>query len=256
MRCRLWLTLAGIFLSLIAALPVTAQGAKARSSINSALVAFDASPFPYTGDIPEQNVPFLQNDEAGAFHLAPRAGKLREATYADKRSLLAIPSGFDPNRAGAKLVLFFHGNLATLERVETLQRVPQQLAASHLDAVLVAPQMAKSALDSSAGHFWERGFFDTYLDEAARHLADRSHGAFDAAAIAGLPVVIVAYSGGYLADRLLAPLMPRAEPGVTASREWCSSTPCSRRRPSSPPGSDRRGARPSSSACTRRARTT
>lgn len=165
----------------------------------TALVEFRNAPFPYSGAIPEQNRPFLEADPDGRlFHLSPRAGKLYEETYADRRSLLSLPARFDPARPGAALVLFLHGNLATLADVAGRQRVPQQLLASHFDAALVAPQLAVDALDSSAGRFWEPGFLAIYLEEAAQHLATLAHHRFSAAAIDRLPVVIVAYSGGYL----------------------------------------------------------
>ncbi len=176
-----------------------ARPARKSPLIDFALVRFTHSPFPYNGNIPDQNTPFLGKDADGEFHLAPRAGKLRKETYEDTRSLLSMPPDFDPRRPDAKLVLFFHGNLANLTRdVAARQRVPAQLAASHLNAALVAPQMAKDALDSSAGRFWDPGFLDDYLDEAADHLAQRANGRFDAAAIDRLPVIVVAYSGGYL----------------------------------------------------------
>ena len=47
------------------------------------------------------------------------------------------------------------------------QAVVDQLEASGLNAVLVAPQFAVDALDSSAGHFWLPGAFAAFMDEAA-----------------------------------------------------------------------------------------
>ena len=62
----------------------------------------------------------------------------------------------------------------------------------------MAPQFASDALDSSAGHFWEPGFFRRYLGEAATRLA-QLYGSEDAVLRFGrMPVVLVAYSGGYL----------------------------------------------------------
>ncbi len=161
------------------------------------LVAFDNAPYPYDGVIPELNKPFFDTDAAGKYHLSPRGGKYREATYSDDRSLLYVPPAFDPTRPDAAIVLFFHGNLATLAYVRDHQGVPRQLAASGLDAVLVAPQLAVDALDSSPGHFYEAGFLAKYLDEAATHLAEQS--GRPKSAFVDLPVIIVAYSGGYLA---------------------------------------------------------
>jgi len=75
--------------------------------------------------------------------------------------------------------------------------VPRQVSESGLNAVLVAPQLAVNAADSSAGRFYDAGEFRRFVEEAAVRLA-RLHGAPSArAAIESLPVIIVAYSGGY-----------------------------------------------------------
>ena len=105
-------------------------------------------------------------------HSSVRGGVYWEdETYNDRHSLLFIPAHFDIRRP-AVIVVFFHGNQALLERdVSRRQEVPRQIAESGLNAVLVAPQFASDALDSSAGHFWERGAFRRYLDEAATRLA-------------------------------------------------------------------------------------
>ena len=167
------------------------------------IVELGVSAFPFEGAIPETGepgTPFLARDPDGrAFHLSPRGGKLyADKTYADRHSLLFIPSHFDATRSAA-IVLFLHGNLATLSRdVEQRQHVPAQVEASGFNAVLVAPQLAVDALDSSAGHFYEPGFLETYLHAAAERLAAMSNGRFEASQIDRLPVVIVAYSGGYL----------------------------------------------------------
>jgi hypothetical protein len=72
------------------------------------------------------------------------------------------------------------------------------VAESGLNAVLVAPQFAVNALDSSAGHFYEPGAFRRFLEEAGKRLA-RLHGDRKARfAIESMPAVIVAYSGGYV----------------------------------------------------------
>lgn len=163
------------------------------------LVPFRNAPFPYDGAVPDDGLAFLQVDETGQrFHDSPRGGRLYEtSTYSDRRSLICVPRGFDPMRADACLVLFFHGNQATLARdVIARQGVPRQVLASHLNAVLVAPQMAVDALDSSAGRFWQPGFLEAYLAEAAAHIAARTR--LRPETLEGLPVVLVAYSGGYL----------------------------------------------------------
>jgi hypothetical protein len=163
------------------------------------LVPFEVTPFPYRGEVPEKNRPFLDvADGERHGHSTVRGGTYWEdQTYSDQRVLLHIPKGFDPRRP-ALMVVFFHGNEATLERdVRNRQAVPRQVTESGLNAVLVAPQFAVNALDSSAGRFWEPGVFAQFIAEADERLTElygdeRARGAFHAA-----PVVIAAYSGGY-----------------------------------------------------------
>src|SRR5262245_15074789 len=163
------------------------------------LVPFDTTPFPYSGIVPDKNVPFLDvvNGERRG-HTSLRGGVYWEdATYSDKRVLLAIPRGFDLRRS-AVIVVYFHGNQATLTRdVRNRQQVPRQVEQSGLNAALVAPQFAVDALDSSSGRFWEPGVFAKFVDEAAERLT-RLHGDPRARAVfEQAPVVIVGYSGGY-----------------------------------------------------------
>src|SRR5262249_23592287 len=120
-------------------------------------------------------------------------------TYNDNRVLLHIPRGFDVRRPGL-LVVFFHGHGANLENdVFARQQVPQQLTASGVNAVLIAPQLAVNAADSSIGKLWQRGGFARLLDEAAVNLAAIYGDRRAAKSFASMPVVIVAYSGGYVA---------------------------------------------------------
>ncbi len=200
---------AGLMLASCAAPPsVAPPGGKASgvSTIDGASVefaAFQNSAFPYHGQIPNyqesgKSKPFLDVDDNGRLgHSSPRGGLLWEdETYNDRTVLLAAPSGFDPSKAGV-IVVFFHGNNATLDRdVVARQQIVRQLSNSGLNAVLVVPQLAHDAPDSSAGRFWSPGGFASFLSEAETKLADfypSARGAFRR-----MPVVIVAYSGGYL----------------------------------------------------------
>jgi hypothetical protein len=135
------------------------------------LVEFDAAPFPYDGG-------------RGSYH--------------DRRVLLHIPKGFDASRPGV-MVLFFHGHRATLERdVRDRQQVPAQISASGMNAVLVAPQFAVDAADSSIGRFSQPGAVARFVAEAADKLA-RLHGdPLTAKTFANMRIVIVGYSGGFL----------------------------------------------------------
>jgi len=197
-----------LLVALMLALPGATTAAMAQapkrelaplSSAKIALVPFDNSPFPYRGEVPEKNKPFIdviEGDRLG--HTSPRGGVYWEdQAYSDRRSLLYIPRGFDPRRP-ALMVVFFHGNEATLTRdVRNRQQVPRQLAESGLNAVLVAPQFAVNALDSSSGRFWEPGVFPEYLKEATERLTELYGDQRARAAFFDAHVVIVAYSGGY-----------------------------------------------------------
>ena len=164
------------------------------------LVAFETSPFPFHGTPPGAARAFMDvNDNGRLGHSSARNGVLWEdQTYSDQRVLLSIPPGFDPRRPSA-LVVFLHGNEATLQRdVIDRQGVVRQLEASGINAVLVAPQLAYDARDSSAGRFWEPGVFNQFLHEAARRIADL-YGTRDAEFVFDrAPVILAGYSGGYL----------------------------------------------------------
>lgn len=187
-------------LGAIAAVGLAASAASAQAPIGTlALVPFETAPFPYDGVSLDTGRPFFDVTSNGMRgHRSIRGGVYwEEETYSDNRSLLFAPAGFDLDEPAA-IVVFFHGNEATLERdVVARQDVPPQLARSGLNAVLVAPQFAVDALDSSAGHFWEQGAFADYLGEASDHLADLLGDRRLAARFDGLPVILVAYSGGY-----------------------------------------------------------
>ena len=164
------------------------------------LVSMKSSAFPYYGDNPATDTPFLnvtKGDRRGHRTLSGRV-YWQDQTYNDSRVLVHIPAGFDIHRPGV-IVVFFHGNGATLERdVRDRQMVPQQISDSGANAVLLAPQMALDAFDSSAGKFWQPGGFKRFIQESADHLARLYGDPGTAMAFANMPIVIVGYSGGFL----------------------------------------------------------
>ena len=166
----------------------------------TALVSFVTAPFPFEGTVPTTGKPFLDvTDGEKRGHRGMR-GQVYWAneTYDDSRVLLHLPKGFNPRRPGL-LIVYFHGHGATLERdVLKRQQVAAQVTQSGINAVLVAPQFALDAADSSAGKFWEPGTFVWFLEEAAQQLAALYGDAKSVRAFARMPVVFVAYSGGYL----------------------------------------------------------
>jgi hypothetical protein len=166
------------------------------------LASFQNSAFPYHGLIPNyedtgKSRPFLDVDDNGRLGHTGRGGvHWEDQTYSDRSVLLAAPQSFDPAKPGV-IIVFFHGNNATLSRdVIARQQIVRQLADSGLNAVLAAPQLAVDAPDSSAGRFWTPGGFAAFLSEAQTKLGDLYPNA--RSAFRRMPVVIVAYSGGYL----------------------------------------------------------
>ena len=167
----------------------------------SRLVPFDTAPFPYRGAIPKADQPFLDvNFEGRRGHRTGRGQVLWEdETFNDRRVLLAIPAGFDIRRPSL-MIVFYHGHGATLgDDVFQRQQVPAQLAIAGANAVLIAPQLAVNAADSSIGKLWQPGGFARFLGEAARELANLHGDPRSARSFATMPIVIVAYSGGYVA---------------------------------------------------------
>src|SRR3974390_2461554 len=178
-------------------------GVTAIDGANVELASFQNSAFPYHGLIPNyqetgKSRPFLDvNDNGRLPPSSPRRGLLWGAqTYSARPVLLAAPQSFNPNQPGV-IIVFFHGNSATLSRdVLARQQIVRQLADSGLNGVLIAPQLALDAPDSSAGRFWSPGGFFAFLNEAEAKLGDFYPNA--RVAFRRMPVVIVAYSGGYL----------------------------------------------------------
>jgi hypothetical protein len=164
------------------------------------LISMKSSAFPYFGENPRSESSFLNVSSGDRKGHRSYSGKVywQDETYNDSRVLVHVPEHFDAKKPGV-IVVFFHGNGATLERdVRDRQLVPQQISDSGVNAVLLAPQMAVDAADSSAGKFWQPNGFKRFMDESASHLA-RLYGDPNAArTFANMPIVIVGYSGGFL----------------------------------------------------------
>src|SRR5262245_20440577 len=164
------------------------------------LVSMKSSAFPYFGNNPAADEPFLNVVKGDRRGHKSFSGHVfwQDETYSDNRVLVHIPENFDVRRPGV-IVVFFHGNGATLERdVRDRQLLPRQITDSGVNAVLLAPQLAVDAADSSAGKFWQEGGFKRFMAESAEHLG-RLYGEPGAAkAFGNMPIVIIGYSGGFL----------------------------------------------------------
>jgi hypothetical protein len=164
------------------------------------LVGLKSSAFPYFGNNPRTDLPFLNISNGDRRGHRSYSGRVywQDETFNDNRVLMHVPERFDIRKPGV-IVVFFHGNGATLSRdVRDRQLVPQQVSESGANAVLLAPQLAVDAADSSAGKFWQAGGLKRFINESADHLA-KLYGDPDSAKIfANMPIVIIGYSGGFV----------------------------------------------------------
>jgi hypothetical protein len=150
---------------------------------------------PITPVVPRLPLDGQPKTDLVSFQTAPFPHEGR--SYSDSRVLLTLPPGFDANRP-AVMIVYFHGHGATLARdVRDRQKLPNQIAASGVNAVLVAPQFAFDARDSNPGKFSDPGGFKRFLDEAALQLAKVHGDPRTIRTFANMPVVIVSYSGGF-----------------------------------------------------------
>jgi hypothetical protein len=184
----------------VASLAPTIPYERPARADQTTLVSLKSSAFPYLGNNPRTDEPFLNISKGDRRGHRSYGGRVywQDETYNDNRVLMHVPENFDARKPGV-IVVFFHGNGATLERdVRDRQLVPQQISDSGVNAVLLAPQLAVDAADSSAGKFWQPGGLKRFVAESADHLA-RLYGDPGAAkAFANMPVIIVGYSGGFV----------------------------------------------------------
>lgn len=160
------------------------------------------APFPYDGNFGDTGQPFFDAQlpsTGGRAHVTGDGKVYGEAEhYRDDRVLFHLPSGFDARRRFS-IVVFFHGHGS--EIVETVGReldIAGQIERSGRNLILVAPQLALKAADSSPGKLFGRLGFKRLLDEAAGVLASRL-GPASLAALRAAPVIVSAFSGGYRA---------------------------------------------------------
>lgn len=184
----------------VASLAPTVPHQRPAREEQTVLVGLKSSAFPYLGNNPRTDEPFLNISNGERRGHRNYSGRVfwQDETYSDSRTLMHVPEHFDTRKPGV-IVVFFHGHGATLERdVRDRQRVPQQISDSGVNAVLLAPQLAVDAADSSAGKFWQPGGLKRFVAESAEHLARLSGDPRAARTFANMPVIIVGYSGGFM----------------------------------------------------------
>ncbi len=172
----------------------------ATTQAKTDILEFLTAPFPDDDAAPGSSRGIFNIDEEGRRGRRTGRGHIywENETYNDQRVLLHIPAGFSLQRPGI-IIVFFHGHGAEIKRdIGRRQALPAQISESQANAVLVAPQFALEAADSSPGKFRKPGAFSRFLREAAHNLG-RLHGDARAEqAFSRMPIVIIGYSGGYL----------------------------------------------------------
>ncbi len=184
----------------VASLAPTAPYQRSPREDQTTLVSLKSSAFPYFGNNPRTDAPFLNVSNGERRGHRSYSGRVywQDETFNDNRVLMHVPENFDIRKPGV-IVVFFHGNGATLERdVRDRQLVPQQISDSGANAVLLAPQLAVDAADSSAGKFWQPGGLKRFVNESADHLAKLYGDPSAAKAFANMTVILVGYSGGFV----------------------------------------------------------
>ena len=100
-----------------------------------------SSAFPYFGKNPGSDTPFLNVSKGDRRGHRSYGGRVywQDQTYNDNRVLVHVPENFDARKPGV-IVVFFHGNGATLERdVRDRQLVPQQISDSGVERGAACP---------------------------------------------------------------------------------------------------------------------
>lgn len=172
----------------------------ARGGAGTFVEKLDNAPYPYAGDYNDSGAPFFDHIDAKTgerFHTNRYGERISEKDhYTDSRVLFHVPSCFNPEKPFA-YVLFFHGINADVLRSNRDFRLEDQVDASGKNVILVAPQLARNASDSSPGKFFKMGAFKAFMDEVAGVLPGRLKMQRYSDKFAQAPIILTAFSGGY-----------------------------------------------------------
>lgn len=125
------------------------------------------------------------------------------AWHRDPTVIVFVPRHHRPGQGGATgFVVHFHGHNTTAERAMVAHQLREQLFDSKQNAILVVPQLAVMAPDSSAGKLESPGAFARMLEDVLAALRSREARAALGASAPGPAAVpgrvcVSAHSGGY-----------------------------------------------------------
>lgn len=167
------------------------------------IASLQQAPFPYRGKVGDSSTPFYDHRDPSTgqrqHSVGPDLAYPESPHYSDNRVLIHVPPQFRPGQS-FELLVFFHGHGSELERTLIGEmNLPGQINASRRNLILIAPQLARDARDSSPGKLFRRDALRRLLDETSRLLANQLGGKVSRARLAGAPLLLTAYSGGYRA---------------------------------------------------------
>jgi len=176
------------------------------------MVTLANAPFPLSGkDADSYFFDFVDPKTGERFHTTRTFERLSEKDhYRDGTALFYVPTRFNPNKPFL-YVVFFHGNRSDVQQCLKDYRLDGQIESSGKNAILVLPQLAKNASDSSPGKFSRRNVFRSFMQEAAQALSQKV-GKKHLRTLEQAPIVLAAFSGGY------KPLACTLDRGGVASR--------------------------------------
>ena len=129
---------------------------------------------------------------------APATVYWEDETYSDRRSLIYFPAGFDLAQAGRhRRLLPRQRRHARARRRRPPAGAPPARRVRAQRACCSRRNSRSTPSNSSSGNFWTPGFFARYLDEASAKMAEVYGDPSPRAVFARMPVVLLAYSGGY-----------------------------------------------------------
>lgn len=155
---------------------------------------------------PRSRVVRIEQDERGVTALLElEAAPFPAPTswHKDKAVLVYVPAHYRMGREpGVAMIVHFHGHNTTAERAILAHQLREQLFDSKQNAILVVPQLAFMAADSSAGKLEQPGGFARLLEDVLRTMEGKElRAALGASApkLGAEPsrVCVSAHSGGY-----------------------------------------------------------
>jgi len=157
------------------------------------------APFPYDGKYDDTGQSFFDWTDPNTgkrFHTNRYGLRIPETEhYSDSSVFFHLPPNFSPEKPFVFLI-FFHGLDSDIDKTDRDYKIAEQVDGSGKNVILILPQLAKNASDSSPGKFFKHGAFSSFMVEAAVILGRRI-GEQHLPALRTAPVLISAFSGGY-----------------------------------------------------------